>query len=121
MLFRSVEGFARIEREREEAGRPLPAHGGQVGDVRHRPWRLTEDERSVDPRADEDQVSLLDRGVVGLLHLREPGDGPALLLQETRHLLGRVLLATTNVGDIVLDPTNLVQNTLTAAQRLADR
>ena len=48
-----VEGLARIESERAERRRLLAAHRRQVGDARCRPRCLSEDERSVHPRADE--------------------------------------------------------------------
>ena len=57
---------------------------------RHRPRRLAEQEGPVHPGAHQDQIGLLDRCVVRLLHLRQSGDGPALLRQEVGNLLGRL-------------------------------
>ena len=67
----TVEALARVEGERAEHGRPLAPHRRQVGDLRRRPRRLTDDEQAVHPRADEDDVGVLDRRVVGLPDRRQ--------------------------------------------------
>lgn len=85
-----VDALAGVEREGQEAGSLLPAHGGEVGDVAEGERGLADDEQSVGPRADQHDVGGVHRLQVGLADLGQAGDRPMLLLELVGDQFGRV-------------------------------
>ena len=59
----------------------LPLIAGRLEIVGIANGVTTDDEQTVHPGSDEHEVGILDRRMVGLLHLRQAGDPPAVLAQ----------------------------------------
>ena len=89
-LLHRAEGLARVQSEGAESCGALASDCRKSINVANAPRRLTNNESTMNPRADNNQVSCLNGMVIGFLHGVQTRDGPTFLLQIGGDHFGRL-------------------------------